>query len=80
MATGTELKAEQFFASRSGVCVYVTVQSRVFRIHFTSFNERGVVETQGAGAEDARAIAQAAFQQHAAALAPLFEKVARNAT
>jgi len=79
-ATGN-VKVEQFFASRTGVCVYVTVQHRLFRVRFVSIDAQGiVVDGQGEGAEDARRAARAALQQHAARLAPLFEKASRAKT
>lgn len=76
-----ELKAERFFASRSGVCVYVVVGTRAFRVQFASVDSRGVVVEGGTeGAEEACRIARHAMQQHLTGLAPLFEKVARATT
>lgn len=81
MATTDRVKPEQFFASRSGVCVYVTIQRRAFRIRFASMDAHGVVaEGQGDGADDALHLARTALHQHSATLAPLFEKVARRMT
>lgn len=80
MSSVEELKAEQFFVSRTGVCVYVTVQRRSFRVQFASVDAHGVVVGQGEGAEAARLAAQAALKKHAAILAPLFEEVSRRMT
>lgn len=81
MAESNELQLESFFASRSGVCVYVTVGKRAFRVQFADASSQGVVVEGGQeGAEEARRIARRGLQQHAAALAPLFEKVARSLT
>jgi hypothetical protein len=80
MSSAEELKAEQFFVSRSGVCVYVTVQRRSFRVQFASVDSHGVVIGQGAGAEAARVAAHAALKKYAAVLAPLFEEVSRRMT
>jgi len=74
-------KVERFFATRLGVCVYVTIQGRSFRVRFASIDADGVViEGMGEGAEDARVIARAALQRRATSLAPLFEKVSRGRT
>jgi len=74
-----EPNADDFFASRSGVCVYVTVRGTSFRVQFASASAHGVV-TEGAPewAELALEVARAAVQKHRATLAPLFEKVARG--
>jgi hypothetical protein len=78
MARPGEAKAGQFFASRSGVCIYVTIQRRAFRIQFDSIDAQGVVaEGPGEGAEAAIDIARAELAQNAANVAPLFAKVTR---
>lgn len=81
MPVTSELSAEHFFATRAGVCVYVTLQRRVFRVRFVSAEAQGVV-VQGHpdGAEEARAVAQAAVERLGPTLRPLFEKVARGTT
>jgi hypothetical protein len=81
MAAGTELHPEEFFASRSGVCVYVTLRGQTFRVQFVSADAHGVV-TEGTSQDAAAALdlAKAALQKHQAALAPLFEKVLRGMT
>jgi hypothetical protein len=74
-------KTGHFFASRLGVCVYVTIQQQAFRVRFASLEAHGVVaEGEGQRAEEALAIARAALEQQAANLAPLFAKVARSMT
>jgi hypothetical protein len=80
MAASAELKIESFFASRSGVCVYVTVGKRSYRVQFVDAASEGVVVDGGQGAETARRIALHAMRQHATGLAPLFAKVARAHT
>jgi hypothetical protein len=81
MTTKASMKVERFFASRTGVCVYVTLEQQTFRVRFASIDAHGVVvDGGGEGAEDARVIARAALQQRAASLAPLFEKVSRGST
>lgn len=76
-APGGELEPGNFFASRKGVCVYVQVAMRTFRVQFTSPNLAATVEggLEIEGAEEARRIAGLALERHARALAPLFEKV-----
>ncbi len=80
MAAAGEPKADRFFATRSGVCVYVMFKDRTFRVRFVAADAHGVVEDHGEDAEAARVIAGAALRKHAATLAPLFEKVARSLT
>lgn len=81
MQGSSELKPENFFASRTGVCVYVTVAKETFRVQFADAKAHGVVvEGSREGAEAARHIAHMAMREHAAGLAPLFEKVARAMT
>lgn len=81
--SGSDLRLESFFASRSGVCVYVTVAKRAFRVQFAAPDAIGVVADHGheaESAEEARRVARLALREHAQALAPLFEKVARAMT
>jgi hypothetical protein len=76
-----EPRAEDFFLSRSGVCVYVTVQNHAFRVQFVAPTAQGVVaEQEHDAAEEALDIARAALRRHEAELAPLFEKVALKLT
>jgi len=77
MAPSLEPNADEFFASRSGVCVYVTVRGTAFRVQFASASAHGVV-TEGEGAQVALELARAAVRKHQATLVPLFEKVARG--
>lgn len=81
MTADIELNAERFFATRTGVCVYVTVRRQVFRVRFASADAQGVVvEGPNDGADEARAAAWAAVQKLGTALDPLFVKVARGTT
>jgi hypothetical protein len=81
MHGSSELKLENFFASRAGVCVYVMVGRRSYRVQFVDANAEGVVVEGGReGAEAARQVARRAMREHAAGLARLFEKVARAMT
>lgn len=81
MSVAGEVTLESFFASRNGVCVYVTVGKRIFRVQFVDANAHGVVVEGGSdGAEEACRIARLALREHAKDLTPLFEKVARALT
>jgi hypothetical protein len=54
MSRSRELKIQNFFASRAGVCVYVAVGARTFRIQFATPDSLGVVVEGGQeGAEEA---------------------------
>jgi hypothetical protein len=76
-----ELTVENFFASRSGVCVYVTIRKQTFRVQFVDAAAQGVVvEGSADGADEALLVARSALKQHAEALEPLFAKVARAST
>jgi hypothetical protein len=69
---------EAFFASRSGVCVYVTVGRHAVRVCFESLDAEGRLEgsdPDGVG-ERALAAANEAFKAYRATLAPLFEQIA----
>jgi hypothetical protein len=81
MLTSTEPKAEDFFASRSGVCVYVAVRGQTYRVQFAGTDAHGVV-TEGTpqGAEEALDLARAARRKHQGALSKLFEEVALRQT
>jgi len=58
----------------------VTVGKRSYRVQFVDAASEGVVVDGGPGAEAARRTALHAMRKHAAALAPLFAKVARAHT
>ena len=81
MAISTEPKAEDFFASRSGVCVYVALRGETYRVQFATTDAHGVV-TEGLpqGAEEAAQLARTALVKHRAALSKLFEAVALRQT
>ena len=80
MTSVVEPKAHEFFASRSGVCVYVKVQGHAVRVQFATMDALGVAENASAGAEEAVTVARTALQRHRSELAPLFEQVARRMT
>ena len=75
----SDLNAGNFFASRAGVCVYVTVRNRPLRVQFAAPDGRGVVvEGPDEDAEEALRIARSALSLRAAEIAPLFDKVGRD--
>lgn len=76
----TEPRADEFFASRSGVCVYVNIDGQAVRVQFASVDAHGVAEGASPDAEEAIRAAKSALQKHRAALVPLFERVARGMT
>ena len=76
----TEPKADEFFASRSGVCVYVNIDGQAVRVQFASVDAHGVAESSSPNAEAAVVAAKTALQKYRAELAPLFERVARGMT
>jgi len=81
MAEIQEPKPQNFFASRSGVCVYVVVGRRTLRVQFADEDAEGVVVEGGSeGAEEARSVARRAMRENKTALAPLFQKVAQATT
>jgi hypothetical protein len=67
-----------FFAARSGVCVYVTVEGRAVRVCFPSLDADCHVETEQPAnlSSIALAAAREAFQSQRTALLPLFDQVA----
>jgi hypothetical protein len=67
-----------FFAARSGVCVYITVEGRAIRVCFPSLDADCHVETEQPASLSATALAAAreAFHSQRTALLPLFEQVA----
>lgn len=82
MPSRAELGVDAFFASRAGVCVYVKVDGRDFRVQFAAPDAHGTVSEGGEGvsADKALQLARAALAKHGAALNGLFEKVARART
>lgn len=64
--------ASAFFASRTGVGVYVAVHGRNVRVEFDSADSQGAVTESGSDGELALAGARSAFLQHRAALRALF--------
>jgi hypothetical protein len=73
--------ARAFFASRSGVCVYVTVRGRAYRVQFAAPDAMGVVAGELAhDTDEALRLARSALQRHHATLATLFQKVAQKQT
>jgi hypothetical protein len=73
--------AADFFASREGVCVYVTLENRSIRVCFRSPQEPGTVAEDAPLHLSAKAIekATAAFVAYRVLLMPLFETIS-NAT
>jgi hypothetical protein len=76
----TEPKVDEFFASRSGVCVYVNIGGQAVRVQFASVDAHGVAESSSANAEAAIVAAKTALQKYRVELTPLFERVARSMT
>ena len=71
-----EPAALEFFASAAGVCVYVNVRGRAFRVQFESPDGPATVQrTTEHGADEAVAAASLALDKHKAELTPLFERV-----
>ena len=69
-------KAEEFFASEAGVCVYVNIRGRAFRVLFESPEGPTTASgTSDVGADEAIAIATEVLSKHRAQLEPLFERV-----
>src|SRR5688572_26834250 len=72
-----EPTAEAFFATATGVCVYVNVGTRAVRVQFESLDAPATVEgASDAGAEAALIAASEAFEKYKHQLRPLFEHVA----
>lgn len=77
MQFAIEPKAEEFFASATGVCVYVNVRGRAVRVQFASASGPGLTEGKvDADAAEALVVASSVLERHQAQLQPLFEKVA----
>lgn len=71
-----EPPASAFFASPTGVCVYVTVAQRAIRVEFSAPDTAGTVADSDRDALAALDVASVAFVKHREQLAPLFELVA----
>ena len=71
-----EPTVEEFFASASGVCVYVNVGGQTQRVEFQTEDSEGIVRgvTLEASAE-ARRAAEAALERFRLDLQPLFARV-----
>jgi hypothetical protein len=71
-------RPDAFFASRSGVCVYVSVEGRAIRVCFESLDGEGRMEGEEPPNIAAAAVAAAteAFQGCKSTLTPLFEHIA----
>jgi hypothetical protein len=81
MAATGEIKVEDFFTSRAGLCVYVNVSQRTFRVQFVDETAQGVIDDDAhEGATEALRLARAALAKYRAELAPLFEKISRSRT
>jgi hypothetical protein len=75
--TIVEPTADAFFATATGVCVYVNVGRRAIRVQFESPDSPAVAEGLGDPATKlALAVAIKAFQKHHQQLRPLFDHVA----
>lgn len=75
----TEPSQAEFFASAEGVCVYVNIRGRAFRVQFESPD--GPVPARGTtehGADEAVELARRAFAKHRADLTLLFLLVERE--
>ena len=74
-------EADDFFSSRSGVCVYVAVGQHRFRVQFADLDARGIVtEREHPDAALAASLARVAVQKHRLALTKLFEEAGRRKT
>jgi hypothetical protein len=74
-----EPSAADFFASPGGVCIYVTIGGRAFRVQFESPEGPPITsETTQPGADKAVAMASHAFAKHRVELTRLFEQVERE--
>jgi hypothetical protein len=70
-----------FFISRTGVCVYVYVQGKRYRVQFTDPRAHGVVTgPDDSGGERALTLARAALERHRAELGQLFDRLAHRTT
>lgn len=71
-------KREAFFASRLGVCVYVSVEGHTLRVCFESLDGHGKVEGTEPTTRGARALVAATegFLACRESLGPLFDQIA----
>lgn len=74
-----EPKADDFFATAAGVCVYVNIGRRVVRVRFASQDAPAVVDDDDqSAAQDALAVATRVFETHKRRLVPLFDRIAEE--
>ena len=74
-----EPKADNFFATAAGVCVYVQVGRRAVRVQFSSSSAPAAIDGQDeAGTREAIAVATRVFEAHRRRLLPLFDSIARE--
>jgi hypothetical protein len=79
MHESVELSAGEFFASATGVCVYVNLAGRAFRVQFDSADGPGVARgTTEVGAAEAVVVATRALEKYRTQLRPLFDRVAHE--
>ena len=79
MTAVTMPAAKDFFASASGVGVYVEVRGIAIRVTFASVDAIGETRLgDTADCQEALRVATAALEAHREQLLPLFEKVARE--
>jgi hypothetical protein len=72
----TEPEADAFFATATGVCVYVNVGARTVRVQFESLSAPATSEESGdADVNEALLVASTAFEKHKPLLEALFEQV-----
>ena len=73
----SEPAADEFFATSSGVCVYVHVGSHAIRVEFDSAEGAGHAKgVTSEGAAEAEALARGSLQRFKLELQPLFERLA----
>jgi hypothetical protein len=79
MSVITVPSAKDFFASTSGVCVYVEVRRIAIRVTFATPDAAGETRLGTTpDCQEAKRVATMALQTHREQLAPLFAKVARE--
>jgi hypothetical protein len=75
-----EPKADDFFATARGVCVYINVGRRsAVRVQFVSPDAPAAIDGDDqTGEQEAVAVATRAFEAHKHRLVPLFERIAHE--
>lgn len=74
-----EPKADDFFATAGGVCVYVKLGRRAVRVQFASPNAPAAIDGDDQAApQEAVAVATRAFQANKHRLLPLFDHIAHE--